>query len=165
MTFRVKAKNRNNVYLKKLNIVVAPPPETPSRTRIQQNYSLKDARTFKKMNLFTGEQANMLDIWIRQGKRSPNFGIQYNEMAQQGKKFKDEAWNQFLTTPLLEHMTAKDKTIKFGKIWQQMYSQHRMDAAMKIVVLQELSVNFMFFMGFARFSLRLCSLLSLWELL
>lgn len=51
-------------------------------------------------------------------------------------RYKDEYWNPFMATPALEHMTPREKTHTFGTLWQQLYSQRRKDAAMKIVFLQ-----------------------------
>ena len=55
-------------------------------------------------------------------------------MAQKGKEFTDEYWQKYKSTPALKYMNFKDKIFTFGKVWQDLYSHRRMDAALKIVV-------------------------------
>ena len=124
-----------------------PDYETPPKKRRKTNNPILDPQSYKRFKLFTGEFTTMNDIWVRQGKKSSNYGVQYNALAQKGKAYTDEYWKKYKSTPALEYMNFKQKTSTFGEVWQDLYSHRRMDAALKIVVLEELATNFKFEMN------------------
>ena len=126
--------------------------EEPPKKRRKTNHPVTDPQSHERFKLFTGESTTMHDIWVRQGKKSSNYGVQYNALAQKGKEYTDEYWKKYTSTPALEHMNFKQKTITFGKVWQDLYSHRRIDAAMNIVVLEKLAANFKFAMKLKQLS-------------